>query len=161
MQTNKVWTTHQCHQVGIWRHFKSIKPRIIPASLHGCGSLWSQNPAWGAEAHGKGLTASQGTWELEWWWPGTQISWKMAPRKSPYRRFSRNGLRHLGRGEVQAGSHGPSCLLPEVPSTHRASPEPTSKFKELMSRFQWCLNGFHLHKHLHICRICKATVVKC
>ena len=26
------------------------------------------------------------------------------------------GLGHLGRGEVQVGGHGHSCLLPEVPS---------------------------------------------
>lgn len=34
----------------------------------------------------------------------------------PQQVLQERGLRHLGRGEVQVGSHGPSCLLPEVPS---------------------------------------------
>ena len=134
----------QCQQVGIWRHFKSIKPRIIPASLHRCEVCNFQDPepslrSWGSRRRTHRLVGlgnrnddGQHADELE-----------DGPRKSPYRsRFSRNvGSGTSGGEKSRSEAMAPAACCLKFPPTHR-SPEPTSKFKELMSRFyNWCLNG--------------------
>lgn len=126
-----------------------------------CWSSFStQNPTWGAKAYRKGLTAS---WDLGMgtMMASTQMSWKMAPRKSPYRsRFSR---------KVGSGTSGGEKSRSEAMASAACcrgllwltSLESTSKYKGLSVMFlQLTFKWSHLHARAHR-RTHKAIVVKC